>query len=201
MTSDANDATHANDATFAPEARVKPGANGTPVEINGRTWLLADHVPVLDAVWDALYDQNQLARYYEPDDLRKAGLRLLWANYDLTTEEAVGLIRLADLTVLAQAVESALFGAGDDRRTYSEWVAIALWSNGIDPERLPATFRRAVLESLEASGRTIPASAFISSAQAAAVRKSFAGLMPRPKAVNKPSEEPPGFIRGEESRG
>lgn len=158
---------------LTPDARARPAARaGTAVEIDGRIWTLAAAIPYLGDVWDRLFDQNHLAGYYDPDDLRMAAFRLLYAHYHVTPDEGVALIQRAPLGALVAAIEAALFG-GVDYLGYSNWIEVQLWSNGIDPERLPARLRLAVLDNLVTTGRALPAAQYVSSAEAAAVRQSF----------------------------
>jgi hypothetical protein len=160
-----------------PHDRTRPRARGTPVAIIDRTWLLADYVPKPDDVWDRLFDQNALSNRYDHVTLRQAGLRLLDANYDLTPDEAVGLIRAADLDDLVTAVEAALFGPAETDNTYSDWVKVSLWSNNINPAAVPPEDRRDVLDYLVRVGRAVPASDYVSSAEAAKVRGALLGMI------------------------
>lgn len=163
-----------------PEARAKAGEpRGTPVTVAGETWVLADRIPRLGAVWDRLFDQNVLARRYDEADLRSAAVRLLWAHYDLSPDEAVALAFAAGPADLVAAAEAALLGPDRSYRGYSEWVASALWSNGLDPARVPPGHLHAVLDQLVATGRAVPAHEFVSSAAAARERDGWMRLAGR----------------------
>lgn len=157
---------------------------GTPVSIAGMVWQFAPFVPAPDPVWDRIYDGFTIKRYYEPSDVRGAAIRLLYAAYDLTPDEAAAVIVAADPRDLVPAVEVALLGPPREHRTWSDWMTSAFWSNGIDPESIPPEHRRLAVEQLQYTGRCMPEANFISSAEAAAAR---AGL-PRPTA---PAPAPP----------
>lgn len=154
---------------LSPEERARGAAAGTPVEVGGEVWHFAAHVTPLAEVWGRLYDANLLAGRYDPDDVLLAALKLLTPNYDLTLDEAVAVVRAADPAALVRAVEEALFGPEERHRTYPGWVASSLWSNGVDPASVPPEHLRDVLDQLVLTGRAVPASKFVSAAEAAAV--------------------------------
>jgi hypothetical protein len=160
--------------TLVPELRQRSEApRGTPVEIAGREWRFADYIPELGPVWGRLYDQNALARHYESGDLRLGAVRLLWANYHLTPDEAVVLIRLTSSEDLVRAVEVAMLGPERVHRTYPDWVVSSFLANGLDLAATPPETRRDVLDQLVMTGRAVPPQEFISSAEAVIYRQSF----------------------------
>lgn len=161
------------DLMLSPQSRARHSfVAGTPLEIDGQAWLLADVIPVAGGdVWDRLYDQNCLTRRYEPGDLQLAAAKLLWANYHLTADEGVGLILAVPVRDLVEPVELALFGPDKPLRTYSEWVRSSLICAGIDPRMVPPGDLRAVLEQLVATGRCLPQHQFVSAAVASVKRR------------------------------
>lgn len=161
------------DFDLTPDARGNPGITGTPVEIAGQTWLLADHVPAPEPVWDRLFDDNILSGQYDPEDTNSAAVRLLFVNYNLSPDEAAGLILEAPRPDLIHAVEVALFGPDQVHRTYSDWVLSSLFANGLDPRDVPPEQLRNVLFQLVATGRAVPAEVFISSAEYAVMRAAL----------------------------
>lgn len=156
-----------------PEARKRPGARGTPVRLGGSDWLLADFVPALGQVWDDLYDSNVLEGRYEAADVQRAAVRLLWANYDLSADEAVGLALGADPGSLVGAVEAALFGESRPHRTYSDWAISSLLANGLDPKRVPPESLRDVLDQLVISGRAVAPDEFVTTLRYARERREI----------------------------
>lgn len=157
-----------------PEARKRPSTvRGTPVRLGGSEWLLADFVPALGQVWDDLYDSNVLQGRYEAVDVQRAAVRLLWANYDLSADEAVGLVLGADPATLVGAVEAALFGEARPHRTYSDWALSALLANGLGPKRVPPESLRDVLDQLVAVGRAVPPESFVTTLQYARERREI----------------------------
>lgn len=155
-------------------ARKRPGAvRGTPVILGGSEWLLADFVPALGRVWDELYDANVLDHRYDVVDVQRAAVRLLWANYDLTTDEAVGLVLGADPATLVGAVEAALFGEAKPHRTYSDWAISSLLANGVDPGAIPPEVLRDVLDQLTALGRAVPPESFVTTLRYARERREI----------------------------
>ena len=166
-----------------PEAstRLKPNARGSVVvTICEQAWLFSDVVPELRPVWDRLYDANVLAGSYPVLDLQLAALRLLTANYTLLTDEAVILIRAAEVSDLVKAVETALFGPERVHRSFTDWVVASFAANGLSVDDVPADRRQAVLELLVATRRTLSPAEYISSAQAAKVRSDILAMAARP---------------------
>jgi hypothetical protein len=136
---------------------------GTPVVIGEHVWLLAEAIPELSPVWDDLIDANALDGGYDPVQVVTAAYRLLAANYQVSANEGVALLREVTPADLAPAVERAIFGPDRDHITYSVWARSALLANGLDPEQIPAADRRHVLDHLVAIGRARPMSACITS--------------------------------------
>jgi hypothetical protein len=159
---------------LTPEAcALRDDITGTPVEIDGQTWLFADGHPKLRGVWDTLYDHNVIRGRYTREDIQFAAFYLLMENYRLTFNESVSLIRSADTAQLVRAVETALFGPRVEHNTYSMWVESALYSNGLDPAKIPPHRLHVVLEQLVRTGRAIPPEDFISSQTAMAKRSAL----------------------------
>jgi hypothetical protein len=67
-----------------------------------------------------------------------------------------------------EAVDAALFGPDEGYRGYSDWALGSLLSNGVDPAAVPPHMLTVVLELLVLTGRTVPTSQYVSSAEAAA---------------------------------
>lgn len=171
--------------TTEPEQRRRhENLDGTPVEINGQTWILADFIPELGDAWNRLYDHNIVRGQYDPKDVQLGALRLLMANYHLTLDEAVALVLAVDPAELVQPVEVAIFGVDRPYRGYSEWVESSLYINGIDPASVPASKRRDVVAYLVTAGKAIPAEQYLSSYKAAAKRQGWLDLAAR----HKPAE-------------
>ncbi len=153
---------------------------------DGRTWTLTDHVPTFGDTWDRIYDDNLVVGRYDLNDVRLAASRLLLANYDLPADFAAWLVATADVNALVGAVENALFGTPHALRSWSDWAAAALWSNGIDPATIPPALLRLVLDQLVGSGRAMPHAQFTTAGIAAAKRRSLlerfeqAGIQPGP---------------------
>ena len=157
-----------------PESRSRgPGVRGTPVELGGATWILADYVPALSEVWDVLHEDNVLLGKYESADVQRAAVRLLFANYELSLDEAVGLVMGVAPADLVAAVEEALFGASQPDRRWSDWVRSSLLANGLDPAKIPPESLRDVLDQLVSCGRAIPAEDFVTAVGYAKKRKSL----------------------------
>jgi hypothetical protein len=161
---------------ITPEARAVGPAAGTPVALaDGREWALADRLPYLGGVWDDLYDQNVLRGRYDGAKVKTAAYRLLRGNYDLTPDEAFGLLRDVEPAALVDAVERALFGPppGRARQTWSDWVVASLLANGIDPDAVPAGRVEHVMDVLLATGRALPQERWISSQAAMIARRKM----------------------------
>lgn len=171
---------------LTPAARIYPDTVGTAVVLaDGQTWLLADVVPDLRCeVWDALYEDNRVNQRYDPADVAVAACWLLMANYRLDLAEAHDLIAGTDPKTLVRPVEVALFGINHVRAgSFSDWVLAGLWSNGIDPDRLPRHLLWPVMLNLERMGRVPPRSAAVKGDVIAAERAHFlavAGSSRRP---------------------
>lgn len=174
---------------LTPEARARPRAAGTPVEIAGMTWLLAGYVPRPDHVWDALYDHIAAGVEYDPDEVMQGSSRLLWENYTLTADEVVALTRLASLDDLADAVEAAFFGRSREHVTYSDWAAVSLWTNGVDPRAVDPRYRARVLDQLVARKLAPDPAQFVTAARTAGMRAQIRALAGRPRPT--PSEAAP----------
>jgi hypothetical protein len=169
----------AEDPWPAPDARRRhDGIDGTPIEIGGTTWLLADYVPLLGAVWNRLFDQAVIDGRYEPDDVHKAAMHLLIENYRLSASECAVLLLAAPLGSadeehpgLVAAVERAMFGEDQEQyrscRTYSQWMRLSLLANGLDPEKVPARDRRPLVLYLVAAGKAAPPELWVGSAATA----------------------------------
>jgi hypothetical protein len=164
-----------------PEAREKQDAAGTPVILaDGRTWLLADGglCNMLDGLRDEIDDQARLREAVDVGLIRNAAFLLLKANYVLTDAEAAWLVIGVEAQPLTDAVSRAFFGDPEPRRTFTGWAASSMLANGIDPASVPTHLREHVLSILVTTGRTVPASTFIESAEAS-VR--FAAIRSRAK--------------------
>jgi hypothetical protein len=146
---------------------------GTPVKIDGQTWLFADWIAEISERWDNLFDANALSRCYANNDLRFCALSLLETNYQLAPGESVGLVRGVKAIDLRQAVEFALYGAPKTHVTYSAWCRTALLAAGLDPQAIAPQDRRAVLTMLVQSGRVTPMHEAVTSLITAA---KFAGM-------------------------
>lgn len=171
-----------------PADRIQGMVSGTPVLLtDGREWLLADFAPDPGDVWDRLYDGNIVRGQYDASDLYVAAYRLLRANYHLTPEEAYRLLAV-DPANLVHPVEVALFGVDRPYRGFSEWVEVSLLANGLDPDRIPPSRRRAVVDYLVTTGKAIPAAEYLSSHQAAAKRKAILDFAAR-RAARRQSQD------------
>jgi hypothetical protein len=159
-----------------PATYVRPGIHsGTPVTVNGRAWLFADHVRTYEPVWDRLYDSAQLTGHYPLMDVMSAAVRLLYQANDLTPDEAATVVAAADPADLVPAVDRALYGPERSHRTWGQWVESSLLANGLNPATIPPDKVWAVLDMLVMTGRTVPAGKFVSSAEAAAMRRGILG--------------------------
>lgn len=161
---------------LTPDHRARGAVHGTPVEIEGQTWVFAGCVPRPEPVWDAVYDHNVLAGRYDLPVVYMAAIRLLDRNYEVSPEEAADLVVKAEVPSLVGAVEAAIFGPTPAYRGYSDWVASACWANGVDPDAVPPERMRHVLDQLVATGRAVPAAQFISSVEAAQLRADLSQL-------------------------
>lgn len=178
-----------------PSSAARTAApRGTEVVLaDGHTWTLADHVPSFTEVWDRIYDDNLVASHYPLEDVWLAAVRLLLANYDLPADFAAWLIASSDVDPLARAIEYALFGTPNVIRSWSDWAAGALWSNGIDPATIPPPILRLVLDQLVGSGRAVAHGQFTTAGIAAAKRQHLfdrfaaAGIKPSSPAETNPS--------------
>ena len=165
---------------LTPQARQRPDARGTPVEVDGETWLFADYVPDFDEVWDELFDRAHLAGAFDLEQLARAGVRLLYATgYDLTPEVVAAVVCRAPVEQLKAAVEVALFGPERIHRTYADWVLGVFDSNGLDLMRIPPERRRHALDMLVMTGRAVPAAKFVSSVEAAVYRQNMLSMAGR----------------------
>lgn len=184
---------------LTPDARAKLGAVGTPIVLaDGREWLLADGglLNDLDGLRDEIDDSIRLSESVPMLSIYEAGARLLDANYRLSRLDVWTLLSRPDGESEAKAVDQrladavllALFGEKPeeyrtmaDRRTYTQWAASALLSNGIDPTGVPTSLLPHVLEQLERTSRCIPRQDFIESAEAGA---RMAGIRARSSGVD-----------------
>ena len=179
-----------------PDCRALEWARGTPVVLgDGRAWVLAEGSlnNSLDAVRDRLWDDSALEGKVALADVREAAWVLLLSNYELTPEEAAGLLDGADPAALADATVEAMFGPEAGKRTYTMWASSALLANGLDPARTPTAMMPAVLDQLVRCRRCIPASEYIDSSVAAprlaAARAAAARYAARPPANGTTREE------------
>jgi hypothetical protein len=84
--------------------RLRDNITGTPVQVGENVWLFADTIawPYSDR-WDALKEGWSLP------DVRFCALELLEANYRLTPDESIGLIRTVPDGFLQNALRAALW--------------------------------------------------------------------------------------------
>jgi hypothetical protein len=152
-----------------PAERRRPGAGpGTPTTLaDGREWALAAAMPALGGIWDVLFDARMVGGQYDPADVRAAAFRLLEAHYDLTPDEAYGLIVGVPPASLVPAVETALLGPERPERSYSEWITLAVCLAGLDPDRVAPGRRLDIALAMEAAGRCPARGEFIASARVA----------------------------------
>lgn len=171
-----------NPPGLSPEARqIHRTPEGTRVVIDGQAWLFAAGIPWTNAagspryspVWDRLFDHNTLRGAYDRRDIQLAALRLLQANYEVSTDEGVALIVAADPEETVAAVEAVMFVPADVHRTFGEWVLCSLVMNGIDPHSVPPAMVNRVMELLVETKRTIPAHEFINSVREVGARSVF----------------------------
>lgn len=193
---------HHDEASMAegpiPEERELEGCHGVAVVLSdGRPWLLhpGGLLNALDDLRDKIDDSSRMSGKVDMAHVREAAYRLLAANYELSVEEAVALIRGADPDALVGSVGEAIFGPSEQRRTFTTWAGASLIANGIDPDSVPTPLLAQVLDILTATGRTIPLDKYIDSAVAA---KKVAGWRarvikkaPPPEPTPEPSPEPP----------
>lgn len=173
-----------------PAARAQPVLTGTPAVLaDGRTWLLADFIPDLNCeVWDSLYEDNRIRGEYDGPDIAVAACWLLMANYRLTLAEAHDLIARADIEALVLPVETALFGLNAVRDgSFSAWALTSLWSNGIDPNRIPRRLLWPILLDLEARQLARPRTAAIRADREAAEEAKFKALVRAQAPAGPPS--------------
>ena len=156
-------------------ASLRPDARGTAVEIIGQSWTFADYPPDLSPVWDSLYDLAVISGEYDTGDLRVAALRLLLACHDLPTDDALGLVWLANPNDLAAAVSNAMTGAARPN-TWTSWLRASCLANGLNPDRIPGPDLLDVVDTLVATGRAIPADKWISTAVGASGRAAILAL-------------------------
>lgn len=163
-----------------PSERIRPGAIGVEVRLaDGRDWLLA-HAGLgtgVDPIRDRMFDNANQTGSYAIDDLQLVTAHLLWRNYDVRPEEAVALIHFVDPAKLVPAVEEALFGSNEPSWTYSQWAAVSLAANGIDPTKCPPVLMPKVLSLLMQSRKAPPPQAVIQSARKAALRARLRSMV------------------------
>jgi hypothetical protein len=179
-------------------ATLRPGATGTPVEALGQTWLLADHVPDFDDVWDRLYDDGVISGQNDLDDLRCAGWRLLKACHALPDDLLLLIVAGIEPHALAAAVGTAISGPDEPRRTWSSWARGSLVAAGLNPADVPPGDRRPGLDLLTMTGRTVPVEQWVSSVQTARerseadlIRANLAARAAGQAAAQKPAGDPP----------
>ncbi|MHC5542097.1 hypothetical protein ACYOEI_28075, partial [Singulisphaera rosea] len=165
--------------------RRVPYPQGVPAVLSDkRTWILAHGglAPTLLKTIDRLYDDRAIRHQVVMGDVLIAAWALLLANYELTDEEITTLLEglpKEQEQALAQAVMDSLFGSQRNHRTYSEWALASLYAAGIEPSIVPPQLLPDVLDVLVMSRRTIPASQFISSSEAAAKRSRLLQMVTR----------------------
>jgi hypothetical protein len=171
---------------LCPELRAHGQPSGVPILVGGETWLLAHGgiASVLDPFRDRMDDQCRLSDQVNMVDVFEVGLILLRGNYELTTEEVIGLLQGADSKALVAAVMAAVFGDPKPHRTYTIWAMSSLYGAGLDPDKIPAEWIPHVLQSLVMTGRAVPISQFTDAAMAAPRLKAL-----RARAGQKAAEE------------
>ena len=152
---------------------------------DGRPWLLADPTfrpkvgslttPDIDELLDRFHERIVLGEDLPLDDLLAVARALLLANYDLSDAEVSQLLDIdagAEAEALARVVSTALFGAEQRVRSYTDWVRASFLSNGLTTAEVPASALNDVLTLWLATGRTVPPAQFIDACRAARDRES-----------------------------
>lgn len=156
---------------FSEKARRrKSHAVGVPIVLaDGDEWHLAPGglTRALDQLRDDLFDDSQVAGEVRTSDLRWAAYALLAANYRLDVDELESLFDGVSVATIGDAVTDALFGPDRPRRRYTGWARASLWSNGIDPDKVPPADVPGLLSYLVEAGRAIPLAEYCDSVKAA----------------------------------
>ena len=167
-----------------PESRrIDPNHRGVPITLgDGKEWILPlrrlgpDMAEARDEVADFVFLRRKV------DDavatrLYGMAMCLITRAYELSPAEAAVLLLGADQADLFCAVTTALAMPPDDdrstRRTYSDWLRSGLLANGLVPERIPEADLPFVVKHLVATGRMVPADAFVSSAISSKIRSDL----------------------------
>lgn len=146
-------------------ATASKDLSGTPVEIDGETWIFADYPVPPFSVLDEFFDQNIIARQYEKFTVQRIAVELLQANYELLSDdEAVEIILKAKPQSLVEAVEAIIFGRTKPRKTYTDWLFSAFAANGVDPKAVHPSRWLDVANHLVECGRAIPRDQFVTAA-------------------------------------
>ena len=85
------------------------------------------------------------------------------ANYVLSNEEVENLLEFApgsDSRQFFESVISALFGASERVKSYTQWIRASLLASGIGIQEIPATDILDVMAILVATNRTVALSKF-----------------------------------------
>lgn len=145
-----------------PDIRAIDEPTGSPIVVDGKTWLLAwgGVARVLDRYRDAMDDQSRLDDQVNMSDVVEAGMILLSSNYELSADEAIRLLGSADRGELANAVMAAMFGDANPRRTYTSWALTSMYAAGLDPDKIPAEWVAPVLDMLVSTKRAVPISEY-----------------------------------------
>jgi hypothetical protein len=157
-------------ANFLECERRKPGADGIPIRLSdGRNWLLARPAycprlagvttPVVDEPLDRIFECAVMGGDLDLKDIWLAAKQLLLANYELSPDELRNLLSTSpgpDSRTLASGVIEALFGSGQDEKSYSRWVRASLLANGLGGMDISAQDLPNVLAILVATNRSIP---------------------------------------------
>jgi hypothetical protein len=172
---------------LCPELRAHGQPSGVPILAGGETWLLAHGgiASVLDRYRDRMDDQCRLNDQVNMIDVFEVGLILLRGNYELTTEEALGLLQGAESKPLVAAVMAAVFGDPKPHRTYTIWAMSSLYGAGLDPDKIPAEWIPHVLHTLVMTGRAVPISEFTDAAMAAPKLKALRARAAEKRAADQ----------------
>ena len=137
---------------------------------DGNEWLLARGGlwKTLTMFRDRIYDDWALSGRVPIAHVLAAAFHLLRANYDLTDDEAMSLVRQADPSAVADPVIDAMININLPGKTWSEWARSALFVNGIKPADVPPDDLPRVLAHLVMLGKAVHPEDFTDSGIAAA---------------------------------
>jgi hypothetical protein len=152
-----------------PFLRASGEPKGIPIEIDGKTWLLAHGgaAHLLDHYRDRMDDQVRLTGQVDMTDVWEVGRLMLVSNYELTETEVVELLAGADRKAIVDGVMAAMFGRPNPHRTFTMWMISSLHANGLDPATIPPEMLPLVLDQLVTLGRAVPIEKYTDAAIAA----------------------------------